>query len=548
MIALVCTAMATPLFVPEADAVFDGAETYTQDGAIKLWSRVERYVDPDASLFHEESFNTALAWRDTETSPFIATMFGDDMPSSGTFLLHRGLNADVAGGTPILLVHGAGDNGSRAFVTLGTRLDRSLRPVFVLTFAHPHGDLFLQAEVVADAVAAVKAATGASVVDVVGHSKGGIAAAIYASNHSAAAWSDPAFAAVGTRYRRDLRRLVLLATPLDGVDTAFRWPGLNLLATESSTAVSPTSWTTWFPSTVAVYFDQVDLVDQDVHPDGLDLFPGQRQLLRAQAPGLPGASPWLGLYALQPDWYTTWHGGLGLVSDSQGIDAAVADGGDLIGQLAAAGVDRGVEIFLLAGINPILPNGSDGLAAAFASLADVVDYAELTTEIDARGTPCRPGTYELAGLQSGALVLGEITGPSDGLVFVDSALAAQTLTTRGAVVVDAHVADVSHLDLLYASPITGELLIEAGEADPAVDGWMIDVGNRYVAADTLGWIEAALADPPTLPADDVVDTADVDSESEGAPRGRRPCGGCDAGGRGLFLWFLAATVARRRGA
>ena len=48
---------------------------------------------------------------------------------------------------------GAGDNGSRGFVTLATKLDRTNRPVFALTFAHPHGDLFLQAETVADAIA-----------------------------------------------------------------------------------------------------------------------------------------------------------------------------------------------------------------------------------------------------------------------------------------------------------------------------------------------------------------------------------------------------------
>jgi hypothetical protein len=535
------SALATPAFVPVPEARYEGAETYTQDGALKLWSAVERYRDVDETLFHQESFNEGLMWRDADTSPFIATMFGDATPESGSFLMHRGLNASVATGTPVLLVHGAGDNGSRAFVTLATRLDRSLRPVFAVTFAHPHGDLFLQAEVVADALAVVTAATGSEAVDVVAHSKGGIASALYASNHAGATWSDAAYVSAGTRYRGDIRRLVLVATPLGGVDTAYRWPGLNLFATDADTAVSPTSWTTWFPSTVVVWADQVDLADQDLHPDGADLFPGQRQLLRAQPPALPGATPWLGLYALQPDWYTTWHGGLGLVSDSRGIEAAVADGADLIGQIAAAGVDPAVALYLLAGSSPILPNGSDALADGFAALASGVDFAALALDVEAHGAPCHPGAYELAGLESGALVLGEITGPSDGLVFVDSALAAETLTGRGAEVVEDRVVDLSHLDLLYASPVTGALLVEAGAQDPDVDGWMIDVGHRYEAADTLGWIEAALADAPAAPEPtDTAEPADADRPAV-QESGPRPCGGCDSGRPNGWMGLLATA-------
>ncbi len=548
MIFVFATAWATSDFVPVPDAIFDDAETFTQDGDIKLWSVVERYDDPDNTLFHDESFNSGLSWKDTDVSPFIATMFGTSTPSSSAFLLHRGLSASVGEGTPILFVHGAGDNGSRAFVTLATRFDRALRPTFVLTFAHPHGDLFLQAETIADALSVVVAATGAEQIDVVAHSKGGLAAAIYAAHGPEADWSNDNYDAAGTAYRGDIRRLVLVATPLGGVDTAYRWSGLNLFSTEADIAVAPTSWNTWFPSTVAFFLDQVDLADQDFQPDGLDLFPGQRQILRAQDAPLPGSQSWLGLYALQPDWYTTYHGGLGLLSDSAGIEAAIADGGDVVGQLSARGVAPGVALYLLAGNSPLLPNGSDALAAGFAELAAGVDFAELTADVDAHGTPCHPGPYELEALASGAIVLGEITGPSDGLVFVDSALLAETLTARGATVVDSRVADLSHLDLLYASPVTGALLVEAGELAPDVDGWMIDVGNRYIAADTLGWIEAALADEPgTESMPDTAGEATPENPAETAPLGgARPCGGCNGAATGVGWWGVLVVWFRRQ--
>ena len=49
--------------------------------------------------------------------------------------------------------------------------------------------------------------------------------------------------------------------------------------------------------------------------------------------------------------------------------------------------------------------------------------------------------------------------------------------------------DLSHLDLLYASPVTGELLLAEAEADPVEDGWKAGLGERYIVADTLGWVE-----------------------------------------------------------
>ena len=511
-------ALATADYDPAApDAVFEGEHTFTQDGETKLWSAIERHVDPGTGLFSAEDFNEVTAWPDEAAwAPWIAEAFGTPTPSSGTFLLHVGPSEASATGTPVLFVPGAGDNGSRGFITMATRMDLVGRPVYALTFAHPHGDVFQQAEVVADAIARLKERTGAEQVDVVSHSKGGLATAVYLSNHAAAAWERSDYAAHGTAYRGDVRKAVFIATPLGGIDTAFRWPLANLYNTEADTALSPSSWDTWYYSGSSYYWLYTDLSEQDFQPEGArDLFPGHRQLLARwdAVYALPGETPWLGAYAAQPDWYTTYEGGLGYVSHSEGIDAAISEGDDVLGSLAANGVDPDVRIYLLAGDNPVMPNGTgDYLAETLgetwseAFQASVDTWADFMADVASnRFEGLGVTEAEVQGLASGDLVVGEISGESDGLVFVQSALMEETLTGRGARVEDSAVVDLSHLDLLYASPITGELLKEVAAEDPEGSAWMDAFGDRYIEADTLGTVQSWL----------VEDTVDTGSGSDG---------------------------------
>lgn len=512
LLLLSALAHATPGFnASTADATFEDRETYTIDGEIKIWSRIERLADPDRTLLIEEDFNAGIEWpTGAAYAPWIREAFGDARPGSHLALLHFGPRFPAVAGTPILFVPGAGDNASRGFVTMATRMDNRGRPVFALTFAHPHGDVLRQAELVADAIARVKEVTGADQIDVVSHSKGGLATAAYLSNHEGARWGRSDYEAVGTRYRGDVRKAVFIATPLGGIDTTFRWPSGNYASLDADLAVSPSSWETYYPYGAATYWLSTDLRQQDFFADDGDLFPGHRQLLRRWdgVYELPGANPTLGAYALQQDWYTTYEGGLGFASSSPGIDAAIDESGDLLGHLADNGVDPSVELYLLAGANPIMPNASeDYLARLYGdALVDLAFgsaelWADFVADLAATtATGFLVSESELQGLMSGALLFGEISGPSDGLVFIDSALMASTLTGRGAVVVDTDTKDLSHLDLLYASPITGGLLQDAAAEDPTENGWMEGVGARYIAEDSLGWVEAALADPD--PSDD----------------------------------------------
>jgi hypothetical protein len=530
-------AHATPSFDPTTtDAVFEGQETYDSDGVAKRWSRVERHVDPARQLFTAGAFNSATAWDDNSTyAPWIGDCFGTSTPPGSTFLLHVGLHADTATGTPVLMMPGAGDNGPRAYSALAQRLDAAGHPVFVLTFAHPHGDVFEQAEVVADAVARIKTVTGAASIDLISHSKGGVAQAIYLSNYAGADWDDPAYAAVGTVYRGDVRRAVFLGAPLGGIDTGYRWPTANLLSTDADTALAPVSWSLWYPYGTANPYVYVDLGAQDFLPEDGDLFPGQRQLLRRQDADLPGSLPWLGSYALQPDWYTTYEGGCGFTSCSDGIDDAIAAGGDVIARLARAGVDPGVEVYLVAGDNPLMPNGAGALLAAYfgSAWADLatsgVDvWASLLADAVGDGlVAVGISDDEVQGLASGDLILGEITGPSDGLVFVESATAADQLDARGARIVETYVANLSHLDLLYASPESGDALVAEAGADPLRERWKAALGARYREADTVGWVERVLADASG--GDDTGDGSDGDTGPADTASAEDSAGGDDTG-------------------
>ncbi len=579
-------ALATPGFDPSvAEEVFNGNEIYTQDGTTRLWAEIARYRDPDTTLFGSVTYNSQTDWPESDFyAPWIATCFGSTEPDSGTFLLHVGPDIALATGTPILFVPGAGDNASRGFITMASHFDYDFRPVFAITFPHPHGDVFQQAEIVADAVAVVKARTGASQIDVVSHSKGGIATAIYLSNEASTDWADTAYAGSATAYDGSVRRAVFIATPLAGIDTAYRWSSGNLMSLESDTAFSPSSWSMYYPYTTANPFGAEALTDQDFLPDGQDLFPGQRQLLARQDYELPGAMPWLGTYASQQDWYTTYEGGTGFYSESDGIDQAIAEGGSLIQSLHGKGIDPSVEIYLMAGENPLMPSSFEtmvteyyGTVFAEAFYDGLGAFSELIAEAigDALvGVGVSEG--EIQGLASGALILGEITGPSDGLVFVTSALDSTALTGRGAIVVESYTANLSHLDLLYASPITGQLLIDDAGDDPE-KAWEIALGERYTSEDSIGKVDTWLADPvvpddtgadDTGPDDTAVvddtgpdDTGTGDTDTGTDNPGVTPededeyalgCGTCSTSGgspRGwMALVLLAAGIlGRRRG-
>src|SRR6185436_266496 len=125
-------------------------------------------------------------------------------------------------------------------------------------------------------------------------------------------------------------------------------------------------------------------------------------------------------------------------------DAAIDAGGNLISRLHGEGVDAGIGVFLLAGTNPLMPNGDPTFAERWDGVATKSDWSNLVGAIDYHGIPLEADDDELNGLVHGKLVLGECTGTSDGVVFVESALDAAAVNGRGAVVETKRV-DLSHV-------------------------------------------------------------------------------------------------------
>lgn len=191
-------------------------------------------------------------------------------------------------------------------------------------------------------------------------------------------------------YPKAIRKALFIGSPHRGLDYTFRHPVVHwaLLPEKDEAALyAPLAWTR-----ALIYGKWVDAERNSfVGP----YFKGQAQMM----------ARWddvYGLDKLQPDWYTTYNGGQGFVSKSPGIDSVIKSSGNVVGQLRRSGVDPSIAVGVLAGNKANMPG-----------------------------------------------ILNENAGPSDGLVFVQSAGAAEDLTTKGARLLDKTVLPVHHMGLVF---------------------------------------------------------------------------------------------------
>ena len=348
---------------PTQPAEFRGVEVKGRFSSSK-WEWTEHLFDSNPH-FKQSDFGP----RGAQRNPEIVAAFGSDKPHSGSVLLHYA-GPPAAGvkrqAQPVILVHGANKTGdfwwdpheNGSDEGLPQRLRDQGFDVYAVSFAHPHDDNFVWAEQMANCIDRVKQLTGKEQVDLVAHSKGGAPARAYVSDLREE-WMTP--------YRGDVRKLVLVGAANGGLDTTFRHASSNLAllsASDSPFLNAPMSW----HSTKVMGVFPMDTTDRSYSNEKTDCWPGQDQLLARWDSKYPIAY-W------EQDSYTTYHGGPGFVSESKGIDHYIAQGGHYIERLNQAKIDPKVQVSLLAGDNP-----------------------------------------NIAG------IMNENTGPSDGLLFVDSAL------------------------------------------------------------------------------------------------------------------------------
>lgn len=301
-------------------------------------------------------------------TPEVVECFGSDSPSSGHFLLHyAGRPLQPVPGPPVLLVPGAKVDAT-FYHPLAQALRLRGREVYSLTFSHNQDDNFVQAEQVAQALARIRRLSGSPQVDVVAHSKGCIVATVYATPGFRQPWMSP--------YAGDLRRLLLVGGPNGGLDYFHRHPNRDRGANNW-----PMVWRRW----------REEGVWQD----------GSRWLLR-------GDGFWPGQAQMVARWdhrfpvndCLSYLGGKGEEFESDGIEAAIASGGNFIQKLSQTPLQGDIEVGLLAG-----------------SVADVPGF------------------------------VNEDAGPSDGIILVESA----TQPPCGARVVLRRVLACNHLKLILGA-------------------------------------------------------------------------------------------------
>ncbi|MFD7447860.1 esterase/lipase family protein [Kitasatospora sp. NPDC059827] len=337
------------------------------------WDRVERYLDTTAGFRQEQYPPDGRGDQDGQRLTFFG---GVKQPYSGRFLLYSapGWNTG-AHPVPVLLVHGANDNPDRAWANPGesggygcgsascpnTGLMQNLagRGYRVFAIGFAH-----------------KQGDNLMQAQEVGDAVALIRAKLGVPQVDVVGWSKGEMSARayvssvkpswGRPYAGDVRKLITLGGPNGGYDYPFAhgWAHDFSIWPQCGGAVNAPS----------PHLRMTCYGTYTAHPEfsftatgGYDDYPGQRQML----------ARWdsvFGVDQTQQDWYTTYYGGQGFYTDGGGIQAAI-DAGSLIAPLHRAGVPSSVTAYLLAG-----------------------------------GTPSIVGIFN------------ENRGPSDGVVFVSSAL------------------------------------------------------------------------------------------------------------------------------
>ncbi len=368
------------------------------------WERIELLED-DTPNFVAEPFHV----KSRQNHSIIQKAFGTNKPHSRNVLLHLAPRWNRAQHkTPVLLVHGAGDNACRGFchpytfdIPEGGNIDKpgimqhlvkNGFSVFALTFSHPHGDNFLQAQQVANAIARIKELTAAEKVDVICHSKGAMSVRIYASDLGAEypqySWLTP--------FRKDIRKIIFVASPLKGIDTAFRYYMYNFTVMQQKLAA---------PLGARSMVWQGMYVETESHNR---LFPGQYQMLHNWVKDGIDFNYQSVTADANISRNALYKGGISGLLVSEGIDHAIQEAGNVISSLNTKGIDPSVTCHILAGTKQEI---------------DTVKFIWLEFPV------------------------GEFADSSDGVLFLKSAVYQKGLTARGARVASVKTLNTHHVGL-----------------------------------------------------------------------------------------------------
>lgn len=393
-------AVAAPAAVP-SNLTLEATYSSVANG----WERVERYLDTTTGFRQEQYPPDGRGDQDGQRLTFFG---GVKQPYSGRFLLYSAPGWNTGSHqVPVLLVHGANDNPDRAWANPGesggygcgsascpnTGLMQNLagRGYRVFAIGFAH-----------------KQGDNLMQAQEVGDAVALIRAKLGVPKVDVVGWSKGEMSSRayvssvkpswGRAYAGDVRKLITLGGPNGGYDYPFAhgWAHDFSIWPQCGGAVNAPS----------PHLRMTCYGTYTSHPEfsftptsGYDVYPGQRQML----------ARWdsvFGIDQTQQDWYTTYYGGQGFYTDGGGIQAAI-NAGSLITPLQQAGVPSSVTSYLLAG-----------------------------------GTPSIVGIFN------------ENRGPSDGVVFVASALDTTGFGTVGGT---ALIALANHLQLGWDSAASAQV-------------------------------------------------------------------------------------------
>ncbi|MBC6451251.1 esterase/lipase family protein [Actinokineospora xionganensis] len=391
-------AVLTPVRTAAADPLYLTKEaTFTT--VANGWEKVDRYRDGTAGFVDEQYPPDGRGDQDGQRKTFFG---GVAWPSSSRFLLYSAPGWSTgAKTTPVLLVHGANDNPDRAWANPNESGGFGCG-----SMTCPSTGMMQHLRAQGHRVFAIgfahKQGDNRQHAQQVGDAIAVIKSRLGVAKVDVVGWSKGMMSARmyvssvrpswGRVYAGDVRRLVTLGGPNGGYDYPFAhgWAHDFSIWPECGGKVNAPS-----PHTRMTCYGQYTY-----HPElsitptaGWDAYPGQRQMLKR----------WDGAYGVNTstqDWYTTYYGGQGVYTAGPGIQAAV-DAGSLIAAIQDSPTPSAVPVYLLAG-----------------------------------------GAANIAGIWN------ETRGPSDGVVFIASALDTTGVTTVGATTT---VSSANHLQLGWAS-------------------------------------------------------------------------------------------------
>ncbi|WP_134701497.1 triacylglycerol lipase [Ammoniphilus sp. YIM 78166] len=317
------------------------------------WTWTER-VQGMQSLFTQEKFISANEWKCRNMCQY----FDTPRPHSSIFLLHY-VEPDLPSKeNPVLFVHGAGHSAEKSWrPELILQVGRVGRPVFAVTFAHPHGDNLFQAVQLHNAIRRILELTNGDRVDLVAHSKGGIVAWTFL-----AGWGAP----WGALPHGLVDKYFMLGTPNRGLDYPFRH-------------VSPNWWVKYQNTSAPVSCDSmlwyghyIDTTEHSLYEGGA--FPGLSQLLFR----------WDDTFPVHIIADTLYFGGQNWLMHSKGIEGAIQDGGNYMEKLLQSPVEQDLELHVLAGNLPIIQGWWtewDGPSDGLVFVESVLDTDGLTNDL-----------------------------------------------------------------------------------------------------------------------------------------------------------------------